>query len=257
MPPVKIPFMWSAKDLLARIEARQAALGLSDADVGRLTKKPDIVKNIRSAAAKGRTYEPRAGTLEALARALRVPAKWLSMNEVDVDSSRDESSLVVSSVDHDIGRRASENILEVDVRAGAGGGGIRVDDLVVYDEAGNSFAAENIAGEWALPPAMLSGVLKSAPKHIKVFEVMGDSMEPRLFEGDRVFVDTRYTAPHPEGIFVLWDGYSIVVKGLQIVRGTEPLRVAIISENRRYPPYETTLDEIRIIGRYAGRFTTR
>jgi phage repressor protein C with HTH and peptisase S24 domain len=255
MPPVKIPFMWSAKDLLARIEARTKSLGLSDADVGRIAEKPDLMKNIRTAARQNRTYEPRAGTMKALARALRVQESWLTA--IDDEARQPPDEVAVSSVDDEIGRSASANILEIDVRAGAGGGGIRIDDVVVYDDAGNSYAAENVAGEWTLPAAVLSGVLKSTPKHIKVFEIMGDSMEPRLFEGDRVFVDTRYTAPHPEGIFVLWDGYSIVVKGLQIVRGTDPLRVTIISENRRYPPYETTIDEIKIIGRYAGRFTTR
>ena len=80
-------------------------------------------------------------------------------------------------------------------------------------------------------------------------------MEPRLFEGDRVFIDLRYTTPSPEGIFALWDGFGLVIKRLQIVRGSEPIRVRVISANPSYEPYEAALDEIRIIGRFAGRFT--
>jgi len=80
-------------------------------------------------------------------------------------------------------------------------------------------------------------------------------MEPRLYEGDRVFIDLRYTVPSPEGIFALWDGYGVVVKRVEIVRGSDPLRVRIISANASYTPYEVALDDIKIIGRYAGRFT--
>ena len=37
--------------------------------------------------------------------------------------------------------------------------------------------------------------------------------------------------------------------------GSEPTRVRVISANSSYAPYETALEEIRIIGRFAGRFT--
>ncbi len=103
--------------------------------------------------------------------------------------------------------------------------------------------------------AIMQGVLHASPRHIRVFEVIGDSMEPRLFEGDRVFIDLRYTIPSPEGIFALWDGFGLVIKRLQIVMGSEPTRVRVISANSSYAPYEAALDEIRIIGRFAGRFT--
>ncbi len=150
--------------------------------------------------------------------------------------------------------RAGSTIFEVDVRAGAGGGGAPV-DAFVHDERGNVYAAEGIAAEWSLPQAIMQGVLHAAARHIRVFEVIGDSMEPRLFEGDRVFVDLRYTVPSPEGIFALWDGYGLVIKRLQMVMGAEPARVRIISANPSYSPYEAGLDEVRIIGRFAGRFT--
>lgn len=146
------------------------------------------------------------------------------------------------------------NILEIDVRAGAGGGGVPV-EAFVHDDQGNVYAAEGVSGEWSLPSAILTGLLRAAPRHIRVFEVLGDSMEPRLSEGDRVFIDLRYKKPSPEGIFALWDGYGLVIKRLQIVMGSEPTKVRVISVNPSYEPYEAGLDEIKIVGRFAGRFT--
>jgi phage repressor protein C with HTH and peptisase S24 domain len=99
-------------------------------------------------------------------------------------------------------------------------------------------------------------MLRATPQNILAFEVIGDSMEPRLKSGDRVFVDRRLTYPNPEGIFVLWDGYSIVVKQLQIIRGTDPLKLRVISANLQYEPYEVLADEVNIVGRFVGRFTT-
>jgi transcriptional regulator with XRE-family HTH domain len=163
---------------------------------------------------------------------------------------------VVSSVDDDLKRSKREIIFEADVRGGAGGGGIRSEERVTFDHNGNTYAAEGVAGEWSLPGPVVSGLLRASPKDILVFEVIGDSMEPRLKQGDRVFVDKRMIFPNPEGIFVLWDGYSVVVKQLQIVHKSEPLKLRVLSLNPQYEPYEVLADEVNIIGRYAGRFTT-
>lgn len=163
---------------------------------------------------------------------------------------------VTSSVDLDLSPGLRNVCIEANVRTGAGGGGMPT-EAYRHDGNGNIFAAEEIAGEWILPPAVMDGVLHSKPKDIVIFEVVGDSMEPRLHEGDRVFVDTRQTNPHPEGIFVLWDGDGIVVKRLQIVPKSNPQRIFIIAENQQYGKREMLLDEIKIIGRVAGRFTTK
>ena len=146
-------------------------------------------------------------------------------------------------------------IFEIDVRAGAGGGGQRIDKWV-RDDNGNLYAAEGVRDEWRLPAHIMREELRAAPKHIRVFEVIGDSMAPLLHEGDRAFIDTRYREPVPEGVFALWDGYGLVIKMLQIVRGSDPIKVKIISKNTSYSPYEATIDEIRIVGRLSGKFTT-
>jgi hypothetical protein len=160
-----------------------------------------------------------------------------------------------SSVDGDLGRNSSgDTILEIDIGIGAGGGGLGV-EAYVHDEDGNTYAAENIRDRWTLPPNIMQGALRATAKNIRAFEVIGDSMQPILYDHDRAFIDIRATHPHPEGIFALFDGYGLVVKRLQIIVGSEPLRLRILSANPAYPPYERLFEEVKIIGRLAGRFT--
>lgn len=194
-----------------------------------------------------------ARVAQTYARAFKVRASWLLTGENAPEAM--QPSKIESSIDREIGRSAhNHEIHEINVRAGAGGGGHPL-EAYVSDGAGNTYAAEEIKDRWIIPPSIVREMLHAAPKNIRVFEVVGDSMEPRLFEGDRVFIDVRYRVPSPEGIFALWDGLGVVIKRVQVVRGTEPLRLRIISANTQYEPYEATLEEVNIIGRFAGRFT--
>ena len=182
------------------------------------------------------------------AKAYKVSAGWLLTGETS-DPATVSSAMADVEAHHG-------NVIEINVRAGAGGGGHLEEWHAVGNGNKKTHSAEEVKGTWQIPEHILREVLRASADRIRVFEVIGDSMEPRLSEGDRVFVDVRYTSPTPEGIFVLWDGYGIVVKRLQIVRGSDPTKVRIISVNEQYQPYDALLDEIRIIGRFAGRFTS-
>jgi len=228
------------------------------------------MKGLSKLAGLGETYvrdalkRDRGGSLPALnklASALGRSLDWLLTGaEVaggEFAPDRPPRRRLDTSVDREIvdgATHAGSTIFEVDVRAGAGGGGVPI-EAFVHDDQGNVYAAEGIAAEWSLPAAILQGVLHASARHIRIFEVIGDSMEPRLYEGDRVFIDLRYTVPSPEGIFALWDGFGLVIKRLQFVMGSEPTRVRVISANPSYSPYEAALDDVRVIGRFAGRFT--
>ena len=74
-------------------------------------------------------------------------------------------------------------------------------------------------------------------------------MAPTLLGGDAVLVDMTRQLPNPPGIFVLDDGMGLVAKRLEHVPNSDPPAVRVISDNKLYPEYERTAEEIRIIGR--------
>ncbi|MFT8587083.1 S24 family peptidase [Acetobacter papayae] len=108
---------------------------------------------------------------------------------------------------------------------------------------------------WSLPRGYISAFAES-PETLAIVRVAGDSMEPDYQAGDRVLVDTAHRAPSPPGVYVLWDGFGLVLKRLELLPGMEePRRVRIMSINPAYSTYELTLDEISINGRVVGKWT--
>lgn len=91
--------------------------------------------------------------------------------------------------------------------------------------------------------------LNARPENCHIIRVVGDSMEPKLLNGDRVMFDVSKTLPSPPGIFVVNDGMGLVVKRLEHVHGSDPATVRLISDNPLHEPYELLLEEARIVGR--------
>lgn len=88
------------------------------------------------------------------------------------------------------------------------------------------------------------------PKSLAVISVRGDSMEPRLSDGDLILVD-RAQKQISDGIaYVLRLGSDLLVKYVQRIG---PGAISILSANTLYPPREidiAALDgELEIIGR--------
>lgn len=87
------------------------------------------------------------------------------------------------------------------------------------------------------------------PKQLNVISVMGDSMEPSLYDGDIILVDKREDRPRSGGVYVLnYDG-NLLVKRLQpLLNGG----FKIISDNPRYDPEivaDSQMERVRVIGR--------
>ncbi|MFT8896301.1 MAG: LexA family transcriptional regulator [Acetobacter sp.] len=135
-------------------------------------------------------------------------------------------------------RRIPEDYLPVptiDIRAGAGGGGI-------------------IDGAYLGPPryfesGFIENELRASPTDLCLLEIEGQSMEPLLRHGDTVLVDRRKSNPSMEGIFVLFDGDGVVCKWVERVHGAEIPTIRLRSENERFSPYEVEADRCRVLGR--------
>jgi phage repressor protein C with HTH and peptisase S24 domain len=139
--------------------------------------------------------------------------------------------------------------------------GLRIGSSTLLEvSSGNGFtyAKEAIRGSWMLPEQMLSRV-GVASRHIVAFASQGASMVPTIEDGDVVFIDTRHRVPSPPDIYALEDQFGgVIIKRLQVISepGAEVIRVLVSSDNPRHGSMELDLDQITIIGRKIGRFTT-
>jgi phage repressor protein C with HTH and peptisase S24 domain len=218
--------------LLQRIEDRLKATGLSERKAClKAGLKVDAIRTIR------RGNHPRASTLRALAAVLGVSSAYL------LDASDDGPTPPQAGA----GARASEPgsamvpIIELDVRAGAGGGALNND--------------ETETGRWHIPGELVRSVTTAPVAALRILTVYGDSMEPEFRPGQRVMVDSSDQLPSPPGVFVAWDGLATVIKRVEFVPHSDPPRVRFSSDNPRYQPYERTLEEAHIRGRVIGRWT--
>lgn len=140
------------------------------------------------------------------------------------------------------------SIVEIDVRAGLGGGGEAGSHPV---NVGGIMHADDIKAVWNLPEAYVRTELRASPAAVRIVEVIGDSMSPTLESGDRVAINTEDINPSPPGVFALWDGFGLVIKRLERIFGSDRLRV--ISDNPAHQIVELAAEEIRIVGRACWR----
>ncbi|HLJ64141.1 MAG TPA: S24 family peptidase, partial [Stellaceae bacterium] len=135
-------------------------------------------------------------------------------------------------------------------------GSVRVDELDVRASAGDGALVERekVVGRWELPRDLLRLATRSAPEHVKILTVVGDSMLPTFQATDKVMVDTHDLRPTPPGIFVIWDGLGFVLKRVEHLPHSEPPKVRLSSDNPKYQPYERVLGEAYIQGRVIGKW---
>lgn len=102
--------------------------------------------------------------------------------------------------------------------------------------------------EILIPEAVVRGQLAALPAHLIAFPVVGHSMLPLLHDGSVVVVDTRKTVLGGGGLFGFDEGDGAQVKWLERVSSSDPPKVRIISENKRFEPQERLASELTIIG---------
>jgi hypothetical protein len=144
--------------------------------------------------------------------------------------------------------RMARSSPEVDARVGAGRGQLGAEVAV------EGWSGHRVVDEWVIAPTFLQEV-RGTPGMIWVLPVIGNSMEPLFTANDRVMVDTTHRVAKPDGVYVIDNGHGPEVKELQIVRGSSPPRVRIISVNPSFKPETQPLDEVRVIGRVCGRIS--
>lgn len=87
------------------------------------------------------------------------------------------------------------------------------------------------------------------PANLRVIDVVGESMLPRLSDGDKVLVDVSDTMPKSGRAYVLLQGDELLVKYCQLL--PEGL-LRVSSANSDYPTYDIDLSKthgVSIVGR--------
>ncbi|MEQ1706513.1 MAG: LexA family transcriptional regulator [Rickettsiales bacterium] len=86
---------------------------------------------------------------------------------------------------------------------------------------------------------------------LRIFTIIGDSMEPTICNNDIVLIDTNQTIPSPSGIFIIFDGLGLTAKRLEYVFENDSRNIRIISDNKCYSTYDSSLSDVIIVGRVA------
>ncbi|MBK3406261.1 helix-turn-helix transcriptional regulator [Methylorubrum populi] len=148
-------------------------------------------------------------------------------------------------------RRALEpgEVPERNVIAGLGQGGT-AEGVVVDGQV-----LDGVRAVWRLPPDFLRTELRSREGDVDFIAVDGDSMIPTLLPGDRVMINRSQTAPSPDGLYAIFDGIGISVKRLEIVKGSNPIRIRIKSDNPNHSTDEILATDLYVIGRVVCRVT--
>jgi transcriptional regulator with XRE-family HTH domain len=137
-------------------------------------------------------------------------------------------------------------VVELDIRAGMGGGGVPSRELRKDGRHADAVKPEG----WVFPPGFVREELHASPAHLIVLDTTGDSMVPTITSGERVIVNTAHRTPTPDGLYAIRDAFgAIVIKRLQLLRSAQPTQVKIISDNANHPTEEVPLNELEIVGK--------
>ena len=122
-----------------------------------------------------------------------------------------------------------------DIFASAGGGAFNYDDNV--EEIAIDEHMANLMGG------------KSEMKNIDAINVLGDSMEPTLYDGDIIFINRTLKDVNKNGIFAISTEIGLFVKRV-MVRSDGSLD--LISDNSMYGVENVRSENIEVIGKVVG-----
>ncbi len=212
-----------------RLRLELARQAMSSTELAKRAElKPSFIYDVLS----GKSANPSTVKLSRVAEALGVNLSYL------VGSSEDRvhslHTVTPGETGHDDDVFA---IPRMTIDASAGGGALAAND----DEKSGDF--------YYFRRSWIRTRLGAKPSDLRLMFVRGDSMEPSLCHNDIVLIDTSRKFPSPPGIFVLYDGFGLVAKRLELLSDTDRPTLRIISDNPHYSTYERSVDETRIAGR--------
>lgn len=180
--------------------------------------------------AKNRNAVPQKWIL-ALSRQFRISPDWL---EFGSGVMREDSERPLPGAQIHLADPAMETVMVPKVRAKlcAGGGSMELEAVPV--------------SEHPLPRAWLSRM--GRPSSMVFMDVIGNSMEPGICDGDMVLVDQSFTEVAPKSILAVGYEEAIFIKRVE----KRLAGLIMLSDNPDYPPVSIMGEEMnmfRVIGR--------
>lgn len=122
-----------------------------------------------------------------------------------------------------------------DIYASAGGGALNYDEGC-EDITLDAQIVSHLGGEKAI-------------QNIDAINVIGDSMEPTLNDGDIVFFDRSSVNPNRTGIYIVATPVGLFIKRLQLQSNG---MVALVSDNGSYSAELVNSEDVEILGKVVG-----
>jgi phage repressor protein C with HTH and peptisase S24 domain len=181
------------------VRTRMVALGLTPKALStKAGLNPTYVRDLFV----GKSRNPRTEHIAKLASCIGCQVTDLTEEDADPRRDRPESEIP-----------AALFIPELDVRAMGGDG---ADDAPLDGEG-----RHRVLAHWSLPVEYLQSFTPS-PEAVRIIRIVGDSMEPNYPANERVMVDTSHRIPTPAGVYVLWDGFGLLLKHVEVLIGRTP-----------------------------------
>lgn len=210
-----------------RLKARMASLGVSSAELAKRAQvKPSFIYDI----VNGKSTNPSIVKLAQVADQLGISISFLidGAGEVSLQSPANMNKTSFFSPE-DYVAIAPIGVSRQDA----------VGHIVVTEETPSLLFSK----EW------VHAQLGVAPEVLRIYTVQGDHMEPTLQAGDTLMIDTTKQQATPPGIFVIFDGFGLTAKRLEMVQGASEPTLRLISDNSRYSSYLHSLRDVQVVGR--------
>lgn len=184
------------------------------------------INQITYATMKSRNKIPYKEVLEFCARK-KISINWLIFNQV------------VQSIQSETEKFERIHYFR-DIYASAGGGALN------YEEESESLL---------LDEEMINHLGgRAVIKNIEALNVIGDSMEPTLNDGDIVFLNRVSINPSKNGVYIVSTPGGLFIKRLQLK--TDGM-VALVSDNEAYSDELVNIENIEVLGKVVGAMSNK
>lgn len=201
--------------------------GLAQSTIGRILRNESV---------------PSADVVRKCADALGVTVQEIYTGRAEVDESQ-SAMRPIKTWEHEDdlppGEFAFVKRLSLKVAAGPQGESVDLND-------DDGLQPQAFRADWIRAKGLKPAALRST-------EASGDSMEPTVFDGDAVVLNTADTQVQDKKVYVIWyDGGERIKRLFRLPGGG----LRIKSDNEQYAPIDLTADQaqhVRIIGRVVHR----